>query len=141
MACRVLKVSRSGYYGWRDRRASTRDLGDAHLLDTIRGVHAASRASYGAPRVHAELRVGLAVRCARKRVARLMGRVRWAVAGGASTLGPAGSWEGALMAVMTRRRVGASRSAASPGMATRRVRGRVSGRQLRELLADEAVAG
>ncbi len=72
MACRVLKVSRSGYYGWRDRRASSRDLGDAHLIDTIRRVHAASRASYGAPRVHAELRVGLAVRCGRKRVARLM---------------------------------------------------------------------
>ncbi len=72
MACRVLKVSRSGYYAWRRRRASARDVGDAYLTNTILRVHAESRASYGAPRVHAELRLGLGARCGRKRVARLM---------------------------------------------------------------------
>ena len=57
VACRVLEVSRSGYYEWRTRPASERDWDDAHLLDEIKDVHAASRATYGAPRVHAELKL------------------------------------------------------------------------------------
>jgi transposase InsO family protein len=68
----VLKVSRSGYYEWRGRPVSERDWDDAHLLDEIRDVHAASRATYGAPRVHAELKLGRGHRIGRKRVARLM---------------------------------------------------------------------
>ena len=43
VACRVLEVSRSGYYEWRRRGASVRDVEDAHLLDTIIEVHAAAR--------------------------------------------------------------------------------------------------
>jgi putative transposase len=72
VACRVLGVSRSGFYDWRGRRAGVRLLEDAYLEDTIRAAHAASRCTYGAPRVHAELRLGLGLRCGRKRVARLM---------------------------------------------------------------------
>ena len=72
MACRVLKVSRSGYYEWLGREVSDRDWSDAHLLDEIRDVHAGSRATYGAPRVHAELKLSRGHRIGRKRVARLM---------------------------------------------------------------------
>jgi putative transposase len=72
VACRVLKVSRSGYYGWRDRLPSARATGDAELSRIIARVHYDARGSYGSPRVHAELRLGLGVRVGRKRVARLM---------------------------------------------------------------------
>jgi putative transposase len=72
VACRVLKVSRSGYYEWRDRPPSNRDLEDAYLANTIVDIHAMSRCSYGAPRVHAELALGNGVRVGRKRVARLL---------------------------------------------------------------------
>lgn len=72
MACRVLKVSRSGYYEWRDRPPSPRDLEDAYLANLIVDIHTMSRCSYGAPRVHAELRLGMGVRVGRKRVARLL---------------------------------------------------------------------
>ena len=58
MTCRVLKVSRSGYYEWRDRPPSARDVEDAYLANTIVDIHAMSRASYGAPRVHAVNRPG-----------------------------------------------------------------------------------
>lgn len=75
LMCRVLGVSRSGYYAWRGRPPSARDLADADLADRVRAVHERSRGTYGAPRVHAELaeegrHVG------RKRVARLMRRER-----------------------------------------------------------------
>lgn len=69
--CRVLKVSKSGFYGWRDREPSARDQADALLSQKIVSIHAESRETYGAPRVHVELRT-LGVRCSRKRVARLM---------------------------------------------------------------------
>jgi putative transposase len=72
VACRVLGVSRSGYYEWRDRPPSDRAVADEALAMTIREVWAGSRQTYGAPRVCAELRLGLGVRAGRKRVARLM---------------------------------------------------------------------
>lgn len=71
LLCRVLKVSRSGYYDWKDRPSSKRDRENATLTEQIREVHERSRGIYGYPRVHAELRA-LGVRCSRKRVARLM---------------------------------------------------------------------
>jgi putative transposase len=71
--CRVLKVSRSGYYDWKDRTPSKRDQEDAALTQKIREVHDRSRRTYGYPRVHAELKA-LGVRCSRKRVARLMSK-------------------------------------------------------------------
>ena len=69
--CKTLKVSKSGFYSWRDRAPSARARADALLLEKIARIHADSRETYGAPRIHFELRV-LGVRCARKRVARLM---------------------------------------------------------------------
>lgn len=69
--CRVLRVSRSGYYEWKDRPPSNRDRENATLTERIREIHQLSRGTYGYPRVHAELRA-LGVRCNRKRVARLM---------------------------------------------------------------------
>jgi putative transposase len=69
--CRVLKVSKSGFYGWRGRAPSARAQTDALLLEKITRIHRDSRETYGAPRIHYELRM-LGVRCARKRVARLM---------------------------------------------------------------------
>ena len=69
--CRVLGVSPSGYYAWRHRPPSARARTDQALLEQIRTIHAQSRQTYGAPRVHAELR-DAGVRCGQKRVARLM---------------------------------------------------------------------
>jgi hypothetical protein len=54
--CRVLKVSASGFYEWRHRRPSVRDLGEAHLIHTLREVPAGSRRIYGVRRCRAELR-------------------------------------------------------------------------------------
>ena len=69
--CRVLEVSPSGYYAWQKRPQSKRAHVDAILLRQIRTAHEASRGTYGAPRIHAEL-VAVGVRVSRKRVARLM---------------------------------------------------------------------
>jgi putative transposase len=69
--CRMLGVSRSGYYAWRSRLLSERARFDAVLSEKIETIHRNSRATYGVPRVHAELRA-LDIRCGRKRVARLM---------------------------------------------------------------------
>jgi putative transposase len=69
---RVLGVARAGYYAWASRPPSQRTLDDAYLGEQIRQIHARSRGTYGAPRVHAELRLGLQVRVGRKRVARLL---------------------------------------------------------------------
>ena len=70
--CRVLGGSPSGYYAWCKREPSTRAQGDARLSATIQQIHVASRATYGAPRVHAELAEAHRIRCGQKRVARLM---------------------------------------------------------------------
>jgi len=72
VACRILGVSRSGYYEWLQRPPSKRDLGDAYLLDVIIEVHAAARATYGVRRVHAELVLGRSHPIGRRKVARLM---------------------------------------------------------------------
>jgi len=69
--CHALNVSSSGYYAWRKRPPSTRDLANQALLVRIREAHTRSRQTYGSPRIHAELVVqGKA--CGRHRVARLM---------------------------------------------------------------------
>ena len=66
---RVLGVSTSGYYAWRRRPPSARAGADAELTARVQEIHAGSRGTYGAPRIHAELaEAGVAV--GRKRVAR-----------------------------------------------------------------------
>jgi len=71
LLCRVLQVARSGFYAWARRGVSARAMADRALSEQLAAAHAQSRATYGAPRIHAALRAG-GVRCARKRVARLM---------------------------------------------------------------------
>lgn len=71
LLCRVLGVSRSGYYAWRSRPPSKRSREDATLTARIHEIHRRSRETYGSPRIHAELRA-LGTRCGRKRVERLM---------------------------------------------------------------------
>jgi putative transposase len=72
VACRVLGISASGFYAWRSRRPSARQVADEQLTAMITQIHERSRGSYGSPRVHAELRLGQGLRCGRKRVERLM---------------------------------------------------------------------
>jgi putative transposase len=72
VACRVLGVSRSGYYEWKGRPESSRAARDTELLKLIEAVHADSRGSYGSPRVTAELRLGQGVEVNHKRIERLM---------------------------------------------------------------------
>ena len=74
VACRMLRVSTSGYYEQRDRPRSPRAVADEALTVQIKEIHSISRGTYGAPRIHDELRLGRSVRCGRKRVARLMRR-------------------------------------------------------------------
>jgi putative transposase len=69
--CRILGVSPAGYHAWRERPPSARAEADAALTARIRTIHGASHGTYGAPRVHAELRAE-GQRVGRKRVARLM---------------------------------------------------------------------
>ena len=70
--CRVLGVSRAGYYAWTTRGPSVTVRKDAALTELIRQVHQRSRGTYGAPRIHAELRLDHGIAVGRKRVARLM---------------------------------------------------------------------
>jgi len=69
--CRVLGVSRSGFYAFLDRSPSPRQVADTALGTRIAEIYEQSRRTYGSPRVHAEL-ARRGVRCGRKRVARLM---------------------------------------------------------------------
>jgi putative transposase len=71
LLCRVLQVSRSGFYAWQQPLAAQHTLQDQSLGLEIAAIFAESRGRYGSPRVHAELRVR-GQRTARKRVARLM---------------------------------------------------------------------
>ena len=69
--CRLIGVSPSGFYAWTKRPPSARSLADDELVARIRTIHAESRGTYGAPRIHAELAAG-GVAVGHKRVARLM---------------------------------------------------------------------
>jgi len=69
--CRVLAVSASGYYAWRKRPPSARARAEVELTARIQAIHQYSRGTYGAPRIHQELRAA-EIRVGCKRVARLM---------------------------------------------------------------------
>jgi transposase InsO family protein len=71
LLCRVLQVTRSGYYAWARRGVSARAQANEELTVRIAQIHEESRRTYGAPRVHAALRAG-GIRCGSRRVARLM---------------------------------------------------------------------
>ena len=73
--CHVFGVSRSGYYAWRQRPVSAREMANQELVGEIKRVHQASRRTYGSPRVYRALRAeGIA--CSENRVARLMRQCR-----------------------------------------------------------------
>jgi transposase InsO family protein len=69
--CKVLKVSRSGYYAWKRRSPSQRERANEALLAEIRAAYQLSRRTYGSPRIHAWLR-RKGYPCGRNRVARRM---------------------------------------------------------------------
>ncbi len=69
--CRVLGISRSGYYAWVNRPPSPRAVRDAHLTKAVQASHARSDGTYGAPRILADLQEA-GERVGQKRVARLM---------------------------------------------------------------------
>jgi putative transposase len=74
--CRTLEVSRSGFYDWRGRAPSVRDVDDATLAAEIESIWETSGRTYGSPRVHRWLpKQGFGV--ARKRVARIMRTNGW----------------------------------------------------------------
>ena len=70
--CSVLNVTRQGYWAWKQRPVSRRRREDERLKPRILEAWDASDQTYGAPRLHAELRLGAGVAVAKKRVARLM---------------------------------------------------------------------
>ncbi len=74
VACRVLGVSQSGFYAWRSRPPSARSIRHAWLTDIICQIHHQSRGTYGARRVHAELRLGHQITVGHNAVAMLMRR-------------------------------------------------------------------
>lgn len=69
--CRMLGVSKAGYFRWRWRPDSPRTCQDRALKASISVLHAQSRRTYGSPRIHQDLR-DLGTRVSRKRVERLM---------------------------------------------------------------------
>jgi transposase InsO family protein len=69
--CKLLNVSRSGYYAWRNRPESRRSRENRALEDKIRVLHKASHDIYGSPRVHRDL-IDAGVRCGKNRVAGIM---------------------------------------------------------------------
>ena len=71
MMCRCLRVSTSGYYGWRSRPLSARAKDNQRLATRIRSLHAESDGVLGSPRIWEDLRYE-GERCSLNRVARLM---------------------------------------------------------------------
>ena len=74
LMCRVLKLTRSGYYAWRQRRESSRVRENRNLCEQIVEIFEASRRTYGSPRIHAALR-SRGFNISRNRVVRLMSKL------------------------------------------------------------------
>lgn len=70
--CRIFGLNRTAFHNWQARAPSDRALQDLWLTEKIKTIHQDSRGVYGAPRIHAELRLEYGIRVGRKRVARLM---------------------------------------------------------------------
>ena len=71
LLCRVLEVSRSGFYAWRSRDASAAEVRREELTAEVKVIHAQVKARYGSPRIHAEL-VDRGHECSVNFVARVM---------------------------------------------------------------------
>jgi len=72
LMCRVLGVNRTSFHDWERRAPSDRALYDAFLTEKLKDIHESSRGTYGAPRIHAELRLEHGICVGRKRIERLM---------------------------------------------------------------------
>jgi putative transposase len=70
--CRTLQVSPQGFYAWRSRSKSQRQLRRDALLVEIQAIHNETKQRYGSPRIHAELVKSRAVACCVNTVAKLM---------------------------------------------------------------------
>jgi len=68
--CELLNVSRSGYYAWRKRPVSQREMANKQLLAQIEAAYKASKGCYGSPRIYEEIKDEIS--CSLNRVARLM---------------------------------------------------------------------
>lgn len=73
-SCRMLEVSESGFYAWRSRPPSERQIRHVWLTDLVTEVHVASRQTYGSIRVHAELKLGRGIDVGRHQVELVMRR-------------------------------------------------------------------
>jgi len=71
MMCKVLGVSRSGYYAWIKRKPSKRAIENQELMEQIHEIHKKSKGTYGSPRITEELKINY-VHVSRPRVARIM---------------------------------------------------------------------
>jgi putative transposase len=71
LMCKRLKVSPSGYYAWRGRPPSAREMANQDLTSKIEDVFEESEGTYGSPRVYRALKAQ-GVACSKNRVARLM---------------------------------------------------------------------
>lgn len=79
--CRVLRLSRSGFYEWSNRKPSARAIANQELLAEVRTIFETSDETYGSPRVTSELKAK-GVCCSKSRVARVMHKAQlFAVAG------------------------------------------------------------
>jgi len=72
VSCELLGVSKSGYYDWERRAPCQRELEDVWITEKIKEIHRDNRGVYGAPRIHAELRMVHGISVGKKRAARLM---------------------------------------------------------------------
>jgi putative transposase len=72
LLCRAVGVTRQGFYAWKRRPPSARELADRELAERIRQIYSASEGIYGAPRIYSELKLGEGIAVGKKRVARLM---------------------------------------------------------------------
>jgi len=69
LLCRVVGVTRQGFYAWKRRPPSARELADRKLAKRIREIYTETDEIYGAPRVYSELKLGDGIPIGKKRVA------------------------------------------------------------------------
>ena len=69
--CKELEVSPSGYYAWRHRPPSAREMANRDLAQRIEAVYTDTDGTYGSPRIYYELQAQ-GVACSKNRIARLM---------------------------------------------------------------------
>jgi len=69
--CRAMQGGRSGFYAWRKRPKSERQIQNETLTEQIRAAHEESDQTYGSPRLSSELKAA-GIACSQKRIARLM---------------------------------------------------------------------